>query len=172
MAKWKIDPAHSEVGFKIKHLMITNVKGDFKKFDAEAETTGDSTDVFKISKIRFTAEVASIDTGSEQRDQHLRTADFFNAEKHPQLIFDGKKYEGDTLEGDLTIAGITKPVKLNVEFNGIAKDPWGNTKAGFSINGKINRKDWGINWNTVLETGGFLVGDEVTINADVQFLKQ
>ena len=172
MAKWIVDPAHSEVGFRIKHLMITNVKGHFRNFQADVETTGDSADVFKVSKIKFTADVSSIDTGNEQRDQHLKTADFFNAEKHPQIIFDGKKYEGDFLEGDLIIAGITKPVKLDVEFGGMAKDPWGNTKAGFTITGKINRKDWGINWNTALETGGFLVGDEVSIHADIQFVKQ
>ena len=168
MTKWIIDPAHSEVGFKVKHLMINNVKGHFKNFTGEVEANDD----FKSPAIAFTADIASIDTGNEQRDQHLKTADFFNAEKNPQIKFVGKKYDGEKLEGDLTIAGITKSVKLDVEFGGIAKDPWGNTKAGFTVNGKINRKDWGINWNAALETGGFLVSDEVTINCEIQLVKQ
>jgi polyisoprenoid-binding protein YceI len=169
MAKWNIDPAHSQVGFKVKHLMINNVKGHFKTFSGDVEAASDD---FKNAKINFTADISSIDTGNEQRDQHLKTAEFFNSEKHPQLKFVSKKYDGDTLEGDLSIAGITKPVKLNVEFGGTAKDPWGNTKAGFTVSGKLNRKDWGINWNAALETGGFLVGDEVTLNAEVQLIKQ
>lgn len=169
MAKWKVDPAHSEVGFKVKHLMINNVKGNFKNFDIEVEATSDD---FKSSSISFTADIASIDTGNEQRDQHLKTGDFFDAEHHPQITFVAKKYEGSDLLGDLTIRGVTKPVKLNVEFGGIAKDPWGNTKAGFSVAGKINRKEWGLNWNAALETGGFLVSDDVTIHAEVQLIKQ
>ena len=169
MAKWIIDPSHSEIGFKVKHLMINNVKGNFRSFSGEAETSGED---FKASKINFTADISSIDTGNDQRDQHLRSADFFNLEKYPQLTFQGRKFDGEVLEGDLSIAGITKPVKLNVDFGGIAKDPWGNTKAGFTITGKINRKDWGINWNAALEAGGFLVSDDVTITAEVQLLKQ
>ncbi|MBO9703385.1 MAG: YceI family protein [Sporocytophaga sp.] len=169
MAKWILDPVHSEIGFKVKHLMINNVKGHFKSFASEVETSSDD---FKGAKINFSADLSSIDTGNEQRDGHLKSADFFNAEKHPQLIFTGKKFDGSTLEGDLSIAGITKPVKLNVEFGGVAKDPWGNTKAGFTVTGKINRKDWGINWNATLETGGFLVSDEVAITAEVQYQQQ
>ncbi|MBX9853789.1 MAG: YceI family protein [Cytophagaceae bacterium] len=168
MAKWTIDPVHSEIGFKVKHLMINNVKGHFKNFSGEADAAED----FKSPSITFTAEISSIDTGNEQRDQHLKSADFFNAEKNPQIRFTGKKYEAGKLEGDLTIGGITKPVKLDAEFGGIAKDPWGNTKAGFTVTGKINRKDWGINWNAALETGGFLVSDDVTINCEVQLTKQ
>lgn len=169
MAKWILDPTHSEIGFKVKHLMINNVKGHFKSFSSEVEAPNDD---FKDAKIEFSADLSSIDTGNEQRDGHLQTADFFNAEKHPKLIFIGKKFDGSTLEGDLSIAGIVKPVKLNVEFGGIAKDPWGNTKAGFTVTGKINRKDWGINWNAALETGGFLVSDEVVLTAEVQYQKQ
>jgi polyisoprenoid-binding protein YceI len=169
MAKWILDPAHSEIGFKVKHLMINNVKGHFKSFSSEVETENDD---FKNAKINFSADLSSIDTGNEQRDGHLKSADFFNVEKHPKLTFTGTKFDGTTLEGDLTIAGITKPVKLDVEFGGVAKDPWGNTKAGFTVTGKINRNDWGINWNTALETGGFLVSDDVQITAEVQYLKQ
>src|SRR4051812_15610545 len=141
MTKWKIDPAHSEVGFKVKHLMINNVKGHFKKFSGEVES---ATDDFKSPKISFTADIASIDTGSEQRDGHLKTGEFFNVEKFPELKFTSKKYEAGQLEGDLTMMGITRPVKLNVEFGGIAKDLYGNIKAGFTVTGKIHRKDWGL----------------------------
>jgi len=169
MAKWIIDTTHSEVGFKVKHLMINNVKGHFKIFSGEVETSGDD---FSSSKISFTADIASIDTGNEQRDQHLRSVDFFDAEKHPQLRFTSNDFDGSRLEGELTINGRTTTIKLNVEFGGIAIDPWGNTKAGFTISGKINRKDWGLNWNAALETGGVLVSEEVVINAEVQLVKQ
>ncbi|HXA00813.1 MAG TPA: YceI family protein [Cytophagaceae bacterium] len=169
MTKWTIDPAHSEVGFRIQHLMISNVKGRFKKIAGEVEST---TDDFKSSKISFTADIASLDTGSEQRDKHLNTAEFFNAEKYSELKFTGKTYDGRQLEGDLTIAGITKPVTLHAEFGGIAKDPYGNTKAGFSITGMIHRKDWGLTWNAALESGGVMVSDEVFISADIQLLKK
>ena len=169
MTKWKIDPAHSEVGFKVKHLMINNVKGHFRKFSGEVES---ATNDFKSSKISFAADIASIDTGNEQRDGHLKTGEFFNAEKFPELKFMSKKYEAGQLEGDLTMKGITRPVKLRVEFGGIAKDPYGNTKAGFSITGKIDRKEWGLNWNAALETGGVLVSDEVMITAEIQLVKQ
>lgn len=169
MAKWIADTAHSEVGFKVKHLMINNVKGHFSSYDALVETNGDD---FKNAKIQFNIDASSIYTGNEQRDGHLKTADFFNAEKHPKVTFQGNKYEGDKLEGDLTINGVAKPVTLNVEFGGINKDPWGNTKAGFTITGKINRKDYGLNWNAALETGGFLLSDEVWINIELQLMKQ
>jgi polyisoprenoid-binding protein YceI len=169
MAKWNIDPVHSQVAFKVKHLMISNIKGHFKKFTGEVES---ATDDFKSPKISFLADIASIDTGNEQRDGHLKSAEFFNAEKYPQIKFKGNKYEGGVLEGDLTIGGITKPVKLKVEFGGIAKDTFGNTKAGFTITGKIQRKDWGINWNAPLETGGVLVSDDVYVSADIQLAKQ
>jgi polyisoprenoid-binding protein YceI len=172
--KWAIDGAHSEIGFKAKHLMITTVSGKFEKFNAEVQTEGDD---FTKGDIGFTAEIASVNTGNEQRDGHIRSADFFDAEKYPQLKFaNGKlalvKDDKYVLTGDLTIRDVTKPVTLDVEFGGIAKDPWGNTKAGFVLSGKINRKDWGLNWNVALETGGVLVSEEVKLFADVQFAKQ
>jgi len=169
MVKWTLDLAHSEVAFKVKHLMINNVKGYFKTFTTEVEA---SDDTFKNAKIHFTADIVSIDTGNEQRDGHLKTAEFFNAEANPQLVFESTNFNGDKLEGNLTMAGHTKPVTLHVEFGGIAKDPWGNTKAGFTVTGKINRKDWGINWNAALEAGGVMVSEEVVVNAEVQLVKQ
>lgn len=172
--KWVLDPTHSELTFKVKHLMITNVKGEFREFNAEVTTTGDS---FNASSIKLTAATASVFTNNTDRDAHLRSGDFFDAEKYPELSFEGKSLEhvsDDTfvLKGALTIKGVSHDVALDVEFGGINKDPWGNQKAGFSLSGKINRKDWGLNWNAALETGGVLVSDEVKINAEVQFVKQ
>ncbi|MFT3681489.1 MAG: YceI family protein [Ferruginibacter sp.] len=173
--KWAGDPSHSEIGFKVKHLMFTNVSGKFNKFDISAESGGDN---FEDASISFSAEAGSVDTGNEQRDQHLKSPDFFDAEKYPTLSFKStgyKKLDDDgnyELQGDLTLHGVTKPVKLAVEYGGLAKDPWGNVKAGFTISGKINRKDWGLNWNAALETGGVLVSEDVRINAEVQLVKQ
>lgn len=172
--KWGIDPVHSEIAFKVKHLMITNVKGVFKEFGATIYTTGED---FMTSEIDFFLNPASVDTGVADRDGHLRSADFFDAENHKQISFIGKSFkktDADSYElyGDLTIKGIAKQVKLDVEFGGVMKDPWGNEKAGFAINGKINRKDWGLNWNATLEAGGVLVSDEVKINCEVQLVKQ
>jgi len=172
--KWAIDPTHSEIGFKVKHMMFTNVSGQFSKFTAEAETEGDS---FENTKFNFSGDIDSITTGNADRDGHLLSADFFDAEHHPKLTFNStsftKKNEGEySLTGDLTVRGVTKPVTLDVEFGGIAKDPWGNTKAGFSITGKLNRKDWGLTWNSALETGGVLVGEEVKLAIELQFVKQ
>ena len=169
MSTWNIDPAHSEVGFKVKHLMINNVKGQFKKFEGTVESEKDD---FKDAKITFKAEAASIDTASEQRDGHLKSPDFFDVEKFPEIKFISESFDGEKLKGALTILGISKSVQLNVEFGGIAKDPWGNTKAGFTLSGKINRKDWGLNWNAALETGGFLVSEDVNIIAEIQLIKQ
>jgi len=172
---WSIDPTHSEITFKIRHLMITNVTGKFHKFSAEVATEEED---FMQAAISFTAEIASVDTGNEQRDGHLRSADFFDAEKFPELKFVATKTENVDndgsyeLYGDLTIRDITKAVKLDVEFGGVAKDPWGNTKAGFTINGKINRKDFGLTWNAATEAGGVLVSDEVRLSCDVQLIKQ
>lgn len=172
--KWQIDPSHSEVTFKVRHLMISNVKGAFQKFSANIEAVGDD---FSNAKVQATMDAASIFTNDEGRDKHLRSADFFDAENHPQLSFTGTSMElvsGNEykLKGDLTIKGISKPVTLDVEFGGKVTDPSGNEKAGFSLSGKINRKDWALNWNSALETGGVLVGDEVRISAEVQFAKQ
>ena len=172
--KWILDPTHSELGFKIKHLMITNVSGSFGNFSVEAEMQDED---FKTAEIEVLAELSSISTNNEQRDAHLRTADFFEAEKYPQLKFMSTKIEALSgeeynLYGDLTIKDVTKPVKLKVEFGGAATDPWGNEKAGFVITGKINRNDWGISFNSTLETGGLLLGDEVRIFAETQLVKQ
>ncbi|MEO8151049.1 MAG: YceI family protein [Bacteroidia bacterium] len=172
--KWGIDPAHSEVAFKVKHLMITNVKGVFKEFDASIYTTSED---FMTSEIDFWLNPASVDTGDAKRDEHLKSADFFDVENHKQITFTGNTYEkvDDTnyeLYGELTIKGITKQIKLDVEFGGVMKDPWGNHKAGFTIEGKINRKDWGLNWNAALEAGGMLVSEDVRINCEIQLVKQ
>ena len=170
---WAIDPTHSEIHFKVKHLMITTVTGSFNSFTASAETENDD---FSGAKISFSADTASVDTGNEQRDGHLKSADFFDSEKFPQMSFTSTGYskKGDdyVLTGDLTIKDVTKPVTLNVEFGGVAKDPWGNTKAGFTLTGKINRKDFGLNWNAVTEAGGVLVSEEVKILAEIQLTQQ
>lgn len=171
---WTIDPTHSEITFRVKHLMITNVKGEFRKFDAEINTIG--TDFTKAA-IRATIDASSIFTNEDNRDNHLRSADFFDVENYPELRFEGTSFKNTgggnyQLTGKLTIRDITRPVTFDVEFGGINKDPWGNEKAGYSLSGKINRKDWGLNWNAALETGGVLVSDEVRINAEVQFVKQ
>lgn len=171
---WVLDPAHSEILFKVKHLMITNVRGEFRKFTAEAVTNGFD---FNKASVHVNIDASSLFTNEDSRDAHLKSADFFDVENYKEITFDStsvnKVYDEEyELKGNLTIKGVTKEVKLGVEFGGINKDPWGNEKAGFSLSGKINRKDWGLTWNAALETGGVLVGDEVKINAEVQFVKQ
>lgn len=172
--KWVVDPVHSEIQFKVKHLMITTVTGYFRKYDIDVETEND--DFATASKIVFTADVDSIDTNSAQRDTHLKSSDFFEAEKHKQLRFDGKKYEkkGDEskLTGDLSIRGVTKPITLDVEFAGIVIDPYGQMKAGFTIDGRISRKEFGLQWNAVTEAGQIVVSDEIRIHCEVQLIKQ
>lgn len=170
---WTLDPTHSEILFKVKHLMITNVKGEFRKFQAEIISEGSD---FTKSNISVSIDAGSVFTNEDQRDGHLKSADFFDVANHPTLTFNGKSLkkkddENFVLNGVLTVKGISKEVTLDVEFGGINKDPWGNEKAGFSLNGKINRKDFGLNWNAALETGGVLVSDEVKISAEVQFVK-
>ncbi|MDE3214116.1 MAG: YceI family protein [Bacteroidota bacterium] len=154
--------------------MITTVTGHFNKFSLNVET--ESEDFSTAKKIEFVAEIDSISTNNEQRDGHLKSADFFNLEKYPNLVFSGKKYEGQgdeaKLSGDLTISGITKPITLNVEFGGIAVDPYGQTKAGFTVAGKFNRKDFGMTWGAVTEAGNVVVSDEVKISAEIQLIKQ
>lgn len=172
--KWLLDPMHSELQFKIKHLMISNVSGAFKNFSAEVETEAED---FSTAKINLAAQMDSISTNNEQRDAHLRNSDFFEVEKYPELKFKSTKVEevdNDTfvLHGELTIKEITKAVKLNVEFNGATKDPWGGERAGFVISGKINRTDWRVNFNSVLETGGLMLGEEVKINSEIELVKQ
>ena len=173
--KWVLDPGHSELGFKVKHLMVTNVSGSFKNFSVTAETTDDD---FANAVVDFSADATSITTNNEQRDEHLKSADFFDTTNFPTLNFKATKFEqsGDDgeyeLTGHLTMKGVTKPVKLKVEFGGIVKDPWGNTKAGFTLSGKLNRKDFGLNWNAALETGGVMVSEDVRINSEIQLIKQ
>lgn len=170
--KWTLDPAHSEITFRVRHMMISNVRGAFTKFDASID--GED---FTKSTIRANINANSITTNADDRDTHLRSADFFEVEKHPEITFVSTSIEkvGENeykLIGDLTIKGITKKVTLNAEFGGYMKDPYGNEKAGFSVEGKINRKDFGLNWNAVLEAGGVMVGDEIRISAEVQFIKK
>ena len=172
--KWVLDPTHSELGFKIKHLMISNISGSFQQFEVEVETEGDD---FSTAQIRATAEIASIHTNNEQRDHHLRNSDFFEAETYPQLSFQStsiEKLDEDTflVNGDLTMKGVRKPVKLQVEYSGITKDPWGGVRAGYTITGKLNRSDWGINFNGVLETGGLALSEEVKLFSEIQLVKQ
>ncbi len=173
--KWVLDPSHSELGFKVKHLMVTNVSGSFNNFSVTAETSGDD---FANAVVTFSADTTSISTNSEQRDEHLKSADFFDAANFPAITFKAtafeKKGSGEEYEltGDLTIKDVTKSVKLNVEYGGLVKDPWGNNKAGFTVTGKINRKDFGLNWNAMLETGGVMVSEDVKINSEIQLIKQ
>lgn len=174
MATYKIDAAHSEITFKVKHLMITNVTGSFTKFDATVESASED---FADAKVSFSADVNSISTNNEQRDGHLKSGDFFDAEKYPSITFDStefKKVNGSdyALTGNLTMKGVTKPVTLNVEFLGLATDPWGQSKAGFESTGKINRSDFGLGWNAALEAGGVLVSEEVKLQFNVQVVKQ
>ena len=171
--KWAIDPSHSEIQFKVKHLMISTVTGGFKEFGAEVELEGEDLNNATVS---FWANTASVDTNSADRDKHLRSGDFFDSGKFPKLSFKSTAIEGSgsdwKVTGDLTIKDVTKPVTLNVEWSGVAKDPWGNTKAGLNLSGKIDRKEFGLNWNAALEAGGVLVSDEVRILAEVQLAKQ
>jgi polyisoprenoid-binding protein YceI len=171
---WALDPTHSEILFKVKHLMITNVKGEFRKFNATLSSEGSN---FSKAAINVTIDAASIFTNEDNRDNHLKSADFFDVENHKEITFVGTSFdkvddENYTLKGNLTMKGITKEISLDVEFGGVNKDPWGNEKAGFAISGKINRKDFGLNWNAALETGGVLVSEEVKINAEIQLVKQ
>lgn len=176
MAKstWSIDPTHSEIGFKVKHMMFTNVSGKFNAFVATIENEDDN---FETSKINFSAETASVDTNNTDRDGHLRSAEFFEADVYPKLSFvstsikkkSNKDYE---IHGDLTIKNVTKNIVLETEYSGLMTDPWGNTKAGLSLTGKINRKDFGLTWNAALETGGVLVGEEIKLASEIQFIKQ
>lgn len=172
--KWVIDHAHSEIGFKVRHLMISNVKGVFNKYDASIYTTGED---FLTTEIDFWMDPNSIDTRDESRDNHLRSADFFEVEKHKEITFTGNTIEKENeigkyeLWGNLTIKGITKKIFLDVEMEGMATDPSGARKAGFLITGEVNRKDWDIKWNTPLEAGGVLVSDTVNINCEVQIIR-
>ncbi len=154
--------------------MISNVTGSFTNFNVTAETDGDN---FSNSKVSFTTDVNSINTNNEQRDGHLKSADFFDTAKYPEIKFEGTKFEKASdeeyaLHGNLTIRDVTKPVSLKVDFGGIAKDPYGNIKAGFTLDGKINRKDFGLTWNAATEAGGLLVGEDLKVQAEIQLVKQ
>lgn len=173
ISNWALDATHSEVNFKVRHLLVSNVSGHFKTFNATVTTEGDD---MATAKVHFTADVNSITTNNEQRDGHLKTGDFFDVENHPQLKFESSKIEkksGDdyVMHGTLTMRGVSKEITVNVEFGGIVQDPWGNTRAGFAVTGKINRKDFGVSFSMVSETGGILLGEEVTINASAEFVK-
>ena len=170
--QWVLDPTHSEIYFKVKHLMITNVKGTFGRFNA---TIGG--DNFENAPVALSIDVASLSTNNNDRDAHLKGGDFFETEKYPAITFESTSFKKENeahykLAGNLTIKEVTKPVVLDVVYGGANKDPWGNDKVGFEVKGKFNRSDFGLNWNAALETGGVLVSDEVKLEAEVQFVKQ
>lgn len=168
--KWTVDAVHSSVDFSVKHMMISRVKGSFKDFSAEVEANPEDLTTASIS---FKIDVNTIDTRNDDRDNHLRSADFFDVEKYPAITFtstDVKKIDDDEyqLTGDVTIKDVTKKETFTVEYEGSGKDPWGNEKIGFSVNGKLNRKEYGLTWNQALETGGVLVGEDIKINLQIQ----
>ncbi len=173
-ATWVIDPTHSEVQFKVKHLVISTVTGSFKTFEGQVVTENED---FDGASVTFSADTASIDTNQEQRDGHLKSADFFDSENHPKLTFKNgvlTKTGEDTysLKGDLTIKEITKPFELKAEYGGNMTDFYGNNKSGFELTGKINRKEFGLEWSAVTEAGGIVVGDDVKLIANIQVVKQ
>ncbi len=165
---WSIDPSHTNVGFVARHLMVTKVRGRFADVSGTVEVAEDVT----ASSVNVTVQMDSVDTRSADRDAHLKSADFFDVENFPTMTFVSTAFDGSELTGDLTIKGITKPVTFEVEFNGVATDPWGNTKAGFDAEANVNRKDWDLTWNAAIEGGGVLVSDKIKITLDVQLLKQ
>src|SRR5688500_9769437 len=172
--KWAIDPTHSEIQFKVRHLMISSVTGSFTDYNVQAES--EEYDMMN-AKVVFTAKLDSISTGNADRDAHLKSPDFFDASNHPEIKFVSTSVKpGDSkdefrLTDDLTVRGTTKPITLDVEFGGIAKDPWGNTRAGFTVTGKLNRKDYGLTWNAMTEAGGVVVSDEVKIQCGVELVE-
>ncbi len=166
--KWSIDPTHSEVSFKVKHLVISTVTGDFKSFEGGAESTSED---FQGAEISFAAYIASIDTNQSDRDKHLKSADFFDAENYPKMSFNSM-LEGNLLKGELTIKDITKEVEMTADFGGAVQDPYGQTKAGFELEGKISRKEFGLTWNAITEAGSVVVSDQVRILANIQVVKQ
>lgn len=171
--KWSIDPAHSEIAFKVRHLMIAHVKGALKIFDANIYTSKKD---FTTAEIDVWIDAASITTGDVKRDEHLKGADFFDVENHKQITFKANSIESEgddglhEMWGNLTMKGITKNIKLQVQFGGMLNDPWGKERAGFSITGKINRSDWGLVWNSAIETGGLMVGDEINISCEIELI--
>lgn len=166
---WNIDTAHSEINFKVKHMMISTVSGSFENFEGNAET---NTNDFKNANFAFTAKVDSVNTNNKDRDNHLKGDDFFGSDKFPELTFKSKSFDGNKITGDLTIKDVTKEVTLDAEYNGTAVDPYGQTKAGFEFEGNINRKDFGLTWSAVTEAGNVVVSDKVKLIASLQFIKQ
>jgi polyisoprenoid-binding protein YceI len=164
---WTVDASHSELGFVARHLMVTKVRGQFKEFEGTVKVGESLSD----SQVTAVAQLASVDTGSADRDAHLKSADFFDVENNPTMSFTSTEVTADSLKGDLTIKGVTKPFVFDLEFGGLATDPWGNQKAGFEATAEINRKDWGLEWNVALEGGGVLVSEKIKINLDIQLLK-
>jgi len=167
---WAIDPTHSEIGFTVKHMMFTKVNGTFDTIEA----TINAEEGFKNATINAKIDATSVNTRNEQRDGHLKSADFFDTEKHPDITFTASvpELKSGTIEGEFTMHGVTKRIPLDIEFHGEAKDPWGNEKAAFSFESTINRKDFGLTWNSALETGGVLVGEDVTLRGEIQLVKQ
>lgn len=168
---WNVDPTHSGVSFSVRHLMISKVRGRFNDFSGTATIAADPLQ----SSLEAVVQMASISTGDDNRDGHLKTGDFFDVEQFPTMTFRStglRKSGGDyEMSGDLTLHGVTNPVTFEVEFDGTGTDPWGNTKAGFTAKTEINRKDWGLEYNAVLETGGVMIGENVKIELDVQLVK-
>ncbi len=170
---WNVDASHTNVGFEVDHMVISSVEGEFNKYEATISTDG--TD-FTNANIEFTIDVSSINTDNGDRDNHLKSDDFFNAEQFPQITFKSKsmtKVDGDNwkLVGDFTMRDVTKEIELEVKFRGLVNDPWGNTRVGFAITGEVSRFDYNLKWNNLLETGGLIVGDTVTLNIDLQLIK-
>jgi len=169
--KWSIDQAHSEISFKVRHLMISHVKGTFKTFDASIYTIGKD---FRTIEVDLWIDASSINTGDTKRDEHLKSPDFFDVEKFKQITFTSSTIEksdedgNHELWGELTMMGITQNIKLNLQLGGILNDPWGNERAGFTVTGKINRSNWGLTWNSPIESGGLMVSDEISISCEVE----
>jgi polyisoprenoid-binding protein YceI len=164
---WNVDAAHSEVGFTARHLMVSKVRGQFKEFSAVVSVGP----TFEQSSVEATVQMASVDTNSADRDTHVKSADFFDVENNPTMTFTSTKVTDHSLEGLLTIKGVSKPVSFDLDFGGVSADPWGGTRAGFEATTEINRKDFGLSWNVAIEGGGALVGEKVKITLDVQLVQ-
>lgn len=170
---WKFDPSHSGVRFSVAHMVISEVEGNFSKFDGKVMASADD---FSDAEVEFTVDVSSINTDDKKRDEHLLSADFFNVEKFPTIEFKSTsiKKAGDNkykITGDFTMLGVTKEIVIDVTYNGTIDDPWGNTKAGFKVKANINRNDWGLKYNSVMDTGGMLIGEEIAIVCNIELVK-
>lgn len=166
---WVIDNTHSEISFKVRHLMISNVTGYFREFDGALYSDSEN---LLDGKFSFAAKIDSIDTNQKDRDAHLKSADFFDMESYPELKFESTEFKDGKLHGTITIRGNSQPIALDVDFNGVVQDGYGQTKAGFEIEGALNRKDFGLNYSSITEAGGVVVGDKVRLFANIQFTKQ